>query len=83
MKNYTQAIDPSLLRPEAESENLLMRKMGMSQREIREVYAKYGVSASRLVEVMQLSKYPFVYEGRVAGQCEPCMLTRRLVASSC
>jgi hypothetical protein len=52
--------------------------MGMSKREIREVYLKYGVSASKLVELMQLSKYQFVYTGKIAGQCEPCMTITKL-----
>jgi hypothetical protein len=49
-----------------------MEKMGMSKKEINEVYSKYGVSASKLVELMQLSKYQFVYSGKTPGQCEPC-----------
>ena len=57
---------------EKNSEKLLMEKMGMSKKEIQEVYAKYGVSAMKLVELMQLSKYQFVYSGKVPGQCEPC-----------
>jgi len=44
----------------------------MSKREVREVYLKYGVTASKLVELMQLSKYQFIYNGKVEGICEPC-----------
>lgn len=62
----------SLKSAEKNSEKLLMEKMGMSKKEIQEVYAKYGVSAIKLVELMQLSKYQFVYSGKVPGQCEPC-----------
>jgi hypothetical protein len=69
---------PSLSNEERKSENLLMEKMGMSKREVREVYLKYGVSASKLVELMQLSKYQFVYTGKVSGQCEPCMVVSKL-----
>jgi len=42
------------------------------------VYLKYGVPASRLIELMQLSKYQFVYSAKVPGQCETCMVTHRL-----
>lgn len=56
------------------SEKILLEKMGMSRKEIREVYNKYGVGPAKLVELMQLSKYQFIYSGRVAGQCEPCMM---------
>ncbi len=75
MKNSSLRQFPSLSSAEKQSESLLMEKMGMSKREIREVYLKYGVPASKLVELMQLSKYPFVYSGKVPGQCEPCMMT--------
>lgn len=63
---------------EKKSENLLIKKMGMSKKEIREVYMKYGVPASKLVELMQLSKYQFVYTGKISGQCEPCMTITKL-----
>lgn len=55
-----------------------MEKMGMSKKEIREVYTKYEVNASKLLEIMQLSKYQFINTGRVAGQCEPCMMIRNM-----
>ena len=60
---------------EKNSEKILMEKMGMSRKEVQEVYNKYGVSASKLVELMQLSKYQFVYSGKTPGQCEPCHST--------
>ena len=63
---------------ENKSESLLVEKMGMSKEEIHEVYAQYGVTASRLVELMQLSKYQFVYTGKTDGQCEPCMILSKL-----
>jgi hypothetical protein len=50
----------------------------MSRREIREVYLKYGVPASKLVELMQLSKYQFIYTGKVDGQCQPCTVINKL-----
>ena len=78
MRNSTQ--NESALKDYAElnSEKVLMDKMGMSRREMKEVFLKYGVPASKLVELMQLSKYQFVYSGKVPGQCEPCMMTYRL-----
>ncbi|HEY6956563.1 MAG TPA: hypothetical protein VI385_15035 [Flavisolibacter sp.] len=60
------------------SEALLTEKMGMSRREIHDVYLKYGVTASRLVELMQLSKYQFVYTGKIDGLCEPCTVITRV-----
>lgn len=73
MKNSTLRKFSSPLAPaEKDSEKLLMEKMGMSKKEIREVSFKYGVSPSKLLELMQLSKYEFIYNGRVPGQCEPC-----------
>ncbi len=77
MRNSAQKKFSSTLPNEKKSEELLAQKMGMSKKEIREVYLKYGVSASKLVELMQLSKYQFVYSGKVPGQCEPCMMTTR------
>lgn len=50
----------------------------MSEEEIHEVYLQYGVTASKLVELMQMSKYQFVYVGKVDGQCEPCMIISKL-----
>jgi hypothetical protein len=78
MKSSTQKNAPAISAAEKKSENLLVEKMGMSKREIREVYLKYGVPASKLVELMQLSKYQFVYTGKVAGECEPCMAISKL-----
>jgi hypothetical protein len=78
MKNFTPKLVSSQSSAEKKSENVLIEKMGMSKREVREVYLKYGVSASKLVELMQLSKYQFVYTGKVSGQCEPCMMITKL-----
>lgn len=83
MKNSVPRKLPSFYSAEKTSENLLAQKMGMSKKEIREIHSKYGVPASKLVELMQLSKYQFVYSGRVEGQCEPCMLTGKLGRSDC
>jgi hypothetical protein len=80
MKSTASSRPHALSVAEKNSEFLLIEKMGMSKREVREVYLKYGVSASQLVELMQLSKYQFVYTGRVAGQCEPCMVLESVKA---
>lgn len=45
----------------------------MTKKEIREVKNNYGVSASKLLELMQMSKYQFVYPRKAEGQCEPCL----------
>jgi hypothetical protein len=78
MKNSIQKKSPSSPDFEKQSESLLIEKMGMSKREIQEVYLKYGVTASKLVELMQLSKYQFIYTGKVEGICEPCMVITEL-----
>lgn len=67
--------------PEINSEKILMQKMGISKKEIREVTALYGVNPSRLIELMMLSKYQFVYNGKAEGQCEPCHHLRRINVS--
>jgi hypothetical protein len=78
MKNSLQKeiLSPSFI--EKKSESLLIEKMGMSKEEICEVYSQYGVTASKLVELMQLSKYQFVHTGKIDGQCEPCMTITKL-----
>lgn len=78
MRNSLQKeiLSPSFI--ERKSESLLIEKMGMSEEEIHEVYLQYGVTASKLVELMQMSKYQFVYVGKVDGQCEPCMIISKL-----
>jgi hypothetical protein len=78
MKNSTPKKAIALSSDDKQSETLLVEKMGMSRREIREVYLKYGVSASKLVELMQLSKYQFIYTGKVEGQCQPCTVINKL-----
>jgi hypothetical protein len=79
MKNSTlRKFSSPLAAVEKDSEKILMEKMGMSKREIREVYLKYGVNASKLLEIMQLSKYQFIYTGKVPGQCEPCMVITKM-----
>jgi hypothetical protein len=65
---------------EKRSVKFLMEKMGMSKKEIEEINCKYGVSASQLIEKMQLSKYQFVYTEQEPGQCQPCTKLDRLIA---
>ena len=63
----------SLLAPsEKDSQKLLMEKMGLSKKEMRQINQMYGVSAVQLLELMRLSKYQFIFTGKVPGQCEPC-----------
>ena len=81
MKNPLQRQASSLQYVEKRSELLLIEKMGMSKREIHEVYLKYSVTATKLVELMQLSKYQFIYTGKVDGLCEPCTLVHQLQPS--
>lgn len=78
MKNFTTGLVSSQSSAEKKSESILIEKMGMSKREIREVYNKYGVPATKLVELMQLSKYQFVHPRKISGQCEPCMMITKL-----
>lgn len=78
MKNSSLRKIASCPNAEKDSEILLMEKMGMSKREIREVYLKYGVAASKLMEIMRLSKYQFVYAGKIDGLCEPCTVITNL-----
>ena len=60
---------------------MLMEKMGITKKEVEEVNIKYGVSASKLVELMQLSKYQFVYTDHTPGQCYPCTTLNRVCAN--
>ena len=72
MKQYSPWKPPSIEQVEKNSIRELMDKMGMSKEEIQVVRNNYGVSASQLLQLMQMSKYQFVYPGRVPGQCDPC-----------
>ena len=71
-------VNPLLVPSEKKSISMLVDKMGMSYPEVQEIISLYGVSASQLVERMQLSKYPFVYSGKVPGQCAsfPMLIVR-------
>jgi hypothetical protein len=72
MKNSNRIPSSLSIPAEKKSEKLLMDKMGLSQKELRDVRLRYGVSASQLLEIMSLSKYQFIFSGRTPGQCEPC-----------
>ena len=59
---------------EKRSEKLLIEKMGLEKKELDVINEQYGVSASQIIELMQYSKYQFVYRDRSTGQCQPCKL---------
>lgn len=59
------------------SEKILTEKMGLTRGEFREINDVYGVNATQLLELMRLSKYQFVFPGKVPGQCEPCKMVMR------
>jgi hypothetical protein len=80
MKNASARKHTSFAPSEKESARLLMEKMGLSKKEMQEIHTKYGVHPSKLIELMQLSKYPFIYTGKAEGQCEPCFTRGRLKA---
>jgi hypothetical protein len=63
---------------EKRSVKILMEKMGMSKKEVEQISKNYGVSASKLVELMQLSKYQFVYTEELPGQCKPCTTLEKI-----
>jgi hypothetical protein len=46
---------------EHNSVKLLMQRMGMTKKEVLEINQHYGVSASKLLDLMQMSKYQFVH----------------------
>jgi hypothetical protein len=72
MNNHPAGKYASLTTAEKRSVKLLMEKMGMSKKEVEQISKNYGVTASKLVELMQLSKYQFVYTEELPGQCRPC-----------
>ena len=65
---------PSAAAIEMASQKTLIEKMGLTQEEFEEVNIFYGVSAAKLLELMQLSRYQFIVPGKVPGQCEPCKM---------
>ena len=73
MKNSTQNRPTACFPSEKNSQKLLIEKMGLSKKEFSEITDLYGVSASKILEIMQLSKYEFIFTGKTPGQCEPCL----------
>ena len=65
---------PSAAAIEVASQKILIEKMGLTQEEFEEVNVFYGVSAAKLLELMQLSRYQFILSDKIAGQCEPCKM---------
>ena len=53
---------------ENQNEKILLDKMGLSYSEYLEIKNHYGVSASKMLELMQLSKYQFVFPNNVESQ---------------
>jgi hypothetical protein len=47
-----------------------MQNMGLSDEEYQEITQVYGVSATRLLELMKLSKYNFIFPSKTPGQCD-------------
>jgi len=54
------------------SSKILMEKMGLSPSEFKNIINTYGVGATKLLEIMQLSKYQFVFPEKLPGECAPC-----------
>ena len=78
MSSHPAGKSPFITATEKRSIKFLMEKMGMSRKEIEEINNKYGVSASQLIEKMQLSKYQFVYTEQDPGLCQPCTKLDRI-----
>jgi hypothetical protein len=72
MKHRYSTKTPSFSASEKKSAKLLMEKMDISKKEMQEIVGKYGVSASKLVELMELSKYEFVNDAKQGARCTPC-----------
>lgn len=74
MKATTQKTPYPLSVAEKRSAKLLMEKMRISKKELKEISSVYGVSFTRIVELMQLSKYEFMVKEEIEGLCEPCKI---------
>ncbi len=59
MKNFRNE-KIAALSTEKESARILMDKMKLSKKEYLEIINKYGVDASKIIEVMQMGRYPYV-----------------------
>ena len=72
MKATLKKIPYPLTASEKRSAKFLMERMGISKKELKDISNLYGVSFSKIVELMQLSKYEFVKKEEWPGRCEPC-----------
>jgi hypothetical protein len=72
MKANTKKKTAVLSVSEKRSVEFLMEKMGVSKKEIQEISRHSGVPASKMIELMQLSKYEFVNKMEEKGRCKPC-----------
>jgi hypothetical protein len=68
--NYTTNI--RMVDRESKAFQELQSKMGLTHRETKAILIHYGVSAARLMELMQLSRYEFIHNQKITGRCEPC-----------
>jgi hypothetical protein len=62
----------ALLEEEKKSAQLLIEKIGLNEKELREISYQYGVSAAQLVEIIQYSKYQFPVQQERSNHCQPC-----------
>jgi hypothetical protein len=62
MNRHSALKNTRLITDEKRSAKLLVEKMGMPKKELEQISETYGVSAFQLLELMQYSKYQFVYE---------------------
>lgn len=69
---YPKKKRPLAGRVEMVSPKALIRNMGATPGALRQIHNVYGVSATRLLEMMQQSKYPFVFPAKTPGQCDAC-----------
>jgi hypothetical protein len=67
MKHESSYRNSTVFPPKKDSVKILMEKMGMSKKEVLEVSEKYGVSPSKLIDIMEMSKYRFVYSDKKVG----------------
>jgi hypothetical protein len=76
MKSHLSRSNPYLITTEKNSIKLLMEKMIISRKEIHEISGRYGVTAAKMIELMQLSKYEFVNKVKSPWLCKTCNETR-------
>jgi hypothetical protein len=74
MKTIIKKTSYPLTASEKRSAKFLMEKMGISKKELKEISNMYGVSFTKIVELMQLSKYEYVVKDELIGRCELCKL---------